>query len=96
MHQQTGIAREGEISVPQIMVRDMLEVEGDGRRMTQHQVRVSDGENSPLLPARSSCQSLVLIHTHALVLLELHSSSKLLFFFFEISFIVFFICFVFV
>lgn len=73
----------------------MLEVEGDGRRMTQHQVRVSDGENSPLLPARSSCQSLVLIHTHALVLLELHSSSKLLFFF-EISFIVFFICFVFV
>lgn len=59
----------------------MLEVEGDGRRMTQHQVRVSDGENSPLLPARSSCQSLVLIHTHALVLLELHSSSKLLFFF---------------
>lgn len=74
----------------------MLEVEGDGRRMTQHQVRVSDGENSPLLPARSSCQSLVLIHTHALVLLELHSSSKLLFFFFEISFIVFFICFVFV
>lgn len=82
MHQQTGIAREGEISVPQIMVRDMLEVEGDGRRMTQHQVRVSDGENSPLLPARSSCQSLVLIHTHALVLLELHCIQAQNYFFF--------------
>lgn len=64
----------------------MLEVEGDGRRMTQHQVRVSDGENSPLLPARSSCQSLVLIHTHALVLLELHCIQAQNYFFFFLRF----------